>query len=188
MCGFLRLRKPEGEGGGVRVWECGKPVRVFHHFHALELTGEGGGGFLLALLLPLPPCPFSSLLLSSLEVCPVSDYLDCYEYLNSRFSQVDGCAFYAELFPDNENAGERHTDFSHPNAVYLYRDEQGEEHRLRRRKMCNDTWEQDYKEFVEGNSLTLCSGLTYRRNQNTAIGYSIFEKADGVGHIISRQK
>lgn len=96
----------------------------------------------------------------------MSDYLDCYEYLSARFPQVDGCAFYAELFPNNENAGERHTDFSHPDAVYLYRDEQREGTRLRRRKMCNDTWEQDYKEFIEGNGLTLCSGLTYRRNQN----------------------
>ena len=115
----------------------------------------------------------------------MSDYTDCYDYLSAQFPQVDGCAFYAELFPDNENAGERHTDFSHPDAVYLYRDEQEEEQRLRRRKMCNDTWEQDYKEFVEGNSLTLCSGLTYRRNQNKLVHAQkmnalIFD-LDGVG-------
>ena len=42
---------------------------------------------------------------------------------------------------DNENSGERHTDFSHPNAVYLYRDEQSEDKKLRRRKMYNDTWD-----------------------------------------------
>ena len=38
--------------------------------------------------------------------------------------------------------------------VYLYRDEQDDGKKLRRRKMYNDTWEQDYMEFVEGNSLT----------------------------------
>ena len=44
------------------------------------------------------------------------DYSDCYEYLSAQFSEVGGCEFYRELFPDNENAGEIHTDFSHPNA------------------------------------------------------------------------
>ena len=44
-----------------------------------------------------------------------------------------------------------------PNAVYLYRDEQSEDKKLRRRKMYNDTWEQDYMGFVEGNSLTSVS-------------------------------
>ena len=94
------------------------------------------------------------------------NYRECYEYLKARFPQVGGCDFYKELFPDNENSVEQHTDFSHPNAVYLYRDEHGEEKKLRRRKMCNDTWERDYMEFVKGNSLTLCSGLVYRRREN----------------------
>ena len=86
--------------------------------------------------------------------------------MSAQFPQVGGYEFYKELFPDNENAGERHMDFSHPNAVYLYRDEQDEGKKLRRRKMYNDTWEQDYMEFVEGNSLTLCGGLVYRRREN----------------------
>ena len=84
------------------------------------------------------------------------NYRGCYEYLSAQYPEVGGYEFYKELFPDNENSGERHTDFSHPNAVYLYRDEQSEDKKLRRRKMYNDTWEQDYMEFVEGNSLTLC--------------------------------
>ena len=94
------------------------------------------------------------------------NYRGCYEYLSAQYPEVGGYEFYKELFPDNENSGERHTDFSHPNAVYLYRDEQSEDKKLRRRKMYNDTWEQDYMEFVEGNSLTLCSGLAYRRKEN----------------------
>mgnify|MGYP000025498371 FL=1 len=28
------------------VWECGKPKKVFHHFHAPERGGKGGGDFL----------------------------------------------------------------------------------------------------------------------------------------------
>ena len=92
------------------------------------------------------------------------DYKDCYEYLSAQFLEVGGCEFYRELFPDNENVGELHTDFSHPNAVYLYRDEQaGKE---RRRIMFNDTWEQDYMDYVEENPLTLCSGLVYRGRSN----------------------
>lgn len=92
------------------------------------------------------------------------DYSDCYEYLSAQFPEVGGFEFYRELFPDNENVGELHTDFSHPNAVYLYCDEQaGKE---RRRIMFNDTWEQDYMDYVEENPLTLCSGLVYRGRSN----------------------
>ena len=56
---------------------------------------------------------------------------------------------------------------------------------LRRRKMYNDTWEQDYMEFVEGNSLTLCSGLAYRRKENRLENaqrmYALIFDLDGVG-------
>ncbi len=96
----------------------------------------------------------------------IENYEGCYEYLSAQYPEVDGYKFYKELFPDNENAGEQHRDFSHPNAVYLYRDEQAEGKKLRRRKMLNDTWKQDYMDYVEGNSLTLCSGLVYRRREN----------------------
>jgi hypothetical protein len=98
----------------------------------------------------------------------INDYQDCFGYLSAQFEQVDGYEFYREIFPDNENAGERHLDFSHPNAIYLYRDEADVEagrRRLRRRVMLNDTWEQDYMDFVERNPMTLCSGLTYRRSR-----------------------
>ena len=46
------------------------------------------------------------------------NYRGCYEYLSAQYPEVGGYEFYKELFPDNENSGERHTDFSHPNAVY----------------------------------------------------------------------
>ena len=55
-------------------------------------------------------------------------------------------------------------DYSYPNAVYLYYDNDCE--RLRRRIMLKDTWEEDYLSFVEGNKLTLCSGLMYRGRAN----------------------
>ena len=111
------------------------------------------------------------------------DYSDCYEYLSAQFLEVGGCEFYRELFPDNENAGEIHTDFSHPNAIYLYRDEQaGKE---RRRIMLNDTWEQDYMDYVEQNPLTLCSGLVYRKRanklQNAQRMNALIFDLDGVG-------
>lgn len=97
----------------------------------------------------------------------VTDYEDVYEYLSAQFPEVGGYEFYKELFPDNECSGEQHTDYSHPNAIYLYKDVQMDgSYKMRRRVMLNDTWEQDYMDFVEENPLTLCSGLVYRRRAN----------------------
>lgn len=113
------------------------------------------------------------------------NYCECFDFLSGQYPKVGGYEFYKELFPDNENSGERHTDFSHPSAVYLYRDEESEQKKLRRRKMYHDTWEQDYMEFVEKNSLTLCSGLAYRRRQNRLENaqrmYALIFDLDGVG-------
>ena len=97
----------------------------------------------------------------------MADYEDVYEYLSAQFPEVGGYEFYTELFPDNECSGEQHTDYSHPNAIYLYKDVQTDgSYKMRRRVMLNDTWEQDYMDFVEENPLTLCSGLVYRRRAN----------------------
>lgn len=93
------------------------------------------------------------------------DYQECYAYLSAQFPEIGGYEFYQELFPDNENTGELHTDFSHPNAIYLYRDESADG-RVRRRIMLKDTWKQDYMDYVESNTLTLCSGLVYRKRAN----------------------
>ena len=44
--------------------------------------------------------------------------------------------------------------------------DEGTERKLRRRIMLKDTWNKDYKEFVEDNPMTLCSGLAYRGRVN----------------------
>ena len=94
----------------------------------------------------------------------LADYRACYEWLSSVYEEVNGEDFYRYIFPNNENSGEYYSDFSHPNAIYLYKDErdEGSLRRLRRRIMLNDTWEDDFISFVEGNEMTLCSGLTYQ--------------------------
>ena len=95
----------------------------------------------------------------------MSDYMDVYLYMeNAGYDNVNGYDFYKDIFPDCEESGKMHTDFSHPNAVYLYHDE--ELKKLRRRIMLKDTWEDDYMSFVEENILTLCSGLMYRGRAN----------------------
>ena len=96
------------------------------------------------------------------------NYNELFEYLRGQYETVNGYEFYKDLFPNNENQGEMNTDFSQPNAIYLYQDEkdQDSERTFRRRIMLKDTWEEDYMEFVEGNPMTLCSGLTYRGRKN----------------------
>ena len=91
-----------------------------------------------------------------------TNYIEQTEYLGSQYEEVDGCTFYAELFPDNECTGELNEDFSKPNAIYLYTDERDKDskRRMRRRIMLKDTWEQDYMDYVELNEKTLCGGLT----------------------------
>ncbi|MCD8062190.1 MAG: hypothetical protein LUE13_07635 [Akkermansiaceae bacterium] len=107
------------------------------------------------------------------------DYLEIYNYLSSRYDEIDGEAFYRYIFPVTEKSTERHEDFSHPHALYLYRDERDMDaaaedeqqktghRRLRRRIIYSDTWAADYQEYVEQNPLTLCSGLMYRKRANT---------------------
>ena len=110
------------------------------------------------------------------------NYRGCYEYLSAQYPEVGGCEFYKELFPDNENEGEQHKDFSHPCAVFLYQKSEG---KLWHRKMCRDTWEQDYMELVERKGLSLCSGLSYRQNRNTLANaqrmHALIFDLDGVG-------
>lgn len=115
------------------------------------------------------------------------DFHECLAVMENLYDAVNGADFYRFIFPNNENAGEMYTDFSHPNAIYLYQDEQdrGTERRLRRRIMLNDTWESDYMEFVEENLMTLCSGLTYHSRSNKleyaqTMNALIFD-LDGVG-------
>lgn len=96
------------------------------------------------------------------------NYSEVSDILTNAYEEVGGYDFYRVLFPDNENMGELHTNFSKPNAIYLYKDEkdEGTKRSLRRRIMLNDTWEDDYMNHVERNPLTLCSGLSYRKRAN----------------------
>ena len=86
----------------------------------------------------------------------LSNFNECFDLLSNVYDQVNGEDFYRYIFPNNENAGEMYTDFSHPNAIYLYHDFQddGSNRHLRRRIMLNDTWADDYRDYVEGNGMT----------------------------------
>jgi len=116
-----------------------------------------------------------------------NNYWEQIEYLSSEFDEVEGYEFYKFIFPNNENQGEFNTDYSKPNAIYLYQDEKdkGTRRRLRRRIMLNDTWQEDYFRYVKDNLSTLCSGLAYRNRTNKianaqAMNALIFD-LDGVG-------
>lgn len=87
--------------------------------------------------------------------------------LGSRYDEVKGVEFYEYIFPNNENTGELNTDFSQPNAIYLYKDDDlNSKRRVRRRIMLKDIWAEDYVNYIESNSLTFCSGLSYRGRVN----------------------
>ncbi len=159
----------------------------FPHFQWLGARGKRRGDFLFkpptAALFgsPFPPSrPQTISAVADFSFCyffsecggvyMTKNYKECYDFLSSQYEQIGGYEFYRELFPDNENSGERHTDFSHPNAIYLFHNEErakkDPKKRLSRKIMLNDTWQQDYTENIENNPLTLCSGLTYRRREN----------------------
>ena len=115
------------------------------------------------------------------------NYNEQIEYLSSQYNEINGYDFYKYIFPNNENKGEFNTNFSKPNAIYLYQDEkdQGTKRRLRRRIMLNDVWEEDYMTYIEGNFSTLCSGLAYRNRANKIMNAQsmnalVFD-LDGVG-------
>ena len=116
------------------------------------------------------------------------NFNECYEILSNRYEEVNGEDFYRYIFPDNENSDEHHMDYSMPNALYLYKDPEDDEtkRRLRRRVMYNDTWQQDYMTYVEGNEMTLCSGIAYRGCTNTLENaqrmYALIFDLDGVGY------
>ena len=115
------------------------------------------------------------------------NYREQLNYLSNLYDEINGYDFYKYIFPNNENQGELNTDFSKPNAIYLYEDERDKDtnRMLRRRIMLNDTFEDDYMEYVECNTSTLCSGLTYRGRTNKIanaqrMNAMIFD-LDGVG-------
>lgn len=65
------------------------------------------------------------------------NYTEGYEYLSSQFPEVSGCDFYREMFPNNERSDEQHMDYSHPNAIYLYREQTSDGFKRMRRRSCS---------------------------------------------------
>ena len=102
---------------------------------------------------------------------PKENYNELNHILSVNYEEIEGDDFYSYIFPNNENQGEMNTNYSKPNAVYLYKDEKDEdsERELRRRIMLNDTWEEDYQNFIVDNPMTLCSGLAYRGRSNRLV-------------------
>lgn len=96
----------------------------------------------------------------------VRSHNECIEFMTAQFGEpLDPQSFYEELFPNNETRAEARVNnhYQQPNAVYLFRTEKGN---LSRRIMYKDTWEDDYVDNIERNSLALCGGLAYRGRQN----------------------
>ncbi len=126
----------------------------------------------------------------------LSNFRECYELLSDVYKQVNGEDFYRYIFPDNQNNGEQ-SDTLRPNAIYLYQDsrDDGSKRRLCRRIMFDDTWSDDYRDYVACNGMTLCSGLTYFGRANklkraVTMNALIFD-LDGVGrseleHVLER--
>lgn len=110
-------------------------------------------------------------------------YKEVVARLENQFAEVRGEEFYEEIFPDNEVSGENSQDYSKPNAIFLWRDG----NRQRRRIMLQDTWEEDYLEYVDGNPRALCSGLVYRgranRLDNAQRMNALIFDLDGVGDM-----
>lgn len=115
------------------------------------------------------------------------NYMRVKEILSSRYEEVGGYDFYRYIFPNNQNVGELSENYSKPNAIYLYRDDEEEDpdRTYRRRIMLNNTWEDDYINYVECNYKTLCSGLAYRgkkiRLENAQQMNSLVFDLDAVG-------
>jgi hypothetical protein len=112
-----------------------------------------------------------------------TDYFEVIEFLSSQFRELNGYDFYKEIFPNCEDEGEFNTNYSKPNAIYLYMDK--EKGKKRRRIMLQDKWEHDYIEYVEENEGTLCGGLTYRGCANKLMNAqqmnALIIDLDGVG-------
>lgn len=126
------------------------------------------------------------------EVC-LKDYHDCYSVMSALYDEVDGVSFYQEIFPNNENTYENtKVDLVSknkkyvPNAIYLYKNK-SEDKSFRRRIMLDDTWSEDYYEFVYDKPTTLCGGLSYigRANKLVNARYcnALIFDLDDVGRI-----
>ena len=92
------------------------------------------------------------------------NYKECFDFLSTQFLEVNGFDFYRDIFPNNQNEKET-SKRPHPNAIYLYKTKSDHKH-FKRRIMFDDTWENDYTEYVEGVPIALCSGLGYLGKAN----------------------
>ena len=93
-----------------------------------------------------------------------NNYAECMEFLSSQFEKVNGFDYYLELFPNNEKQGELHSDFSQPNAIFIYMDELTQKKKTK--LMFSDTWHDDFLELVESKESAICGGLSYRGKKN----------------------
>lgn len=91
------------------------------------------------------------------------DNQDVNEYLSSKYEEINGYDFYNYIFPDNEIKGQLNYDYSNPNAIYIFKNENGV---VNRKTMLKDTFENEFIENIECNEMALCSGLSYRGNYN----------------------
>ena len=92
------------------------------------------------------------------------NYAEMTEFLSAQFEQINGFDYYLDIFPNNEKQGDMHTDFSHPNAIFVYKDDSLGKKRTK--VMFNDTWEDDYLELIECQESAICGGLSYRGKRN----------------------
>lgn len=122
------------------------------------------------------------------------NYMKLYSVLNKKYRYIDGLRFYHFLFPSNEFKGDFNTDYSRPNAIFLYKDhpvnligitDLKKRDKLHRRIMLQDTWLEDFKKYVDLSPLALCSGLSYRgrvnRLENAQKAHALIFDLDNVG-------
>ena len=109
---------------------------------------------------------------------------NCNALIDAGYDEISGVDLYEEIFPDNEVTGEIYTDYSRPNAIFLYQPYENSR-KLKRRLMLKDTWREDYLEYIYDNPMTLCSGLTYRgltnKLENAQNMNALIMDIDGVG-------
>ena len=116
-----------------------------------------------------------------------NNYLETTNMLAANYDEFDGESFYNFIFPNCECSGELKNDYSQPNAVYLFKDEESDKEGLTRRIMLQDTWSSDFINNIEGKEIALCSGLSYRGRANTLenaqqMNALVFD-LDGVGAV-----
>lgn len=94
----------------------------------------------------------------------IQQNIEMNELLETLFDEVYGYEFYKYLFPNNESRGLFADDYSQPNAIYVYQFKDSE--KMKRRIMLDDTWEQDFTDFVECCPQAFTTGFNYLGRSN----------------------